>query len=256
MNKRELKVLLDQLAEHYNRKEFIAEDPISIPHRFTKKEDIEIAGFLAATIAWGNRRSIIRSAEKMMQLMDNSPFEFISRAEGSHLKPLLSFVHRTFNGSDLTFFIASLRNIYLNHGGMQTVFETGFHKSNKVAGSLAHFREVFLLTPHEKRSEKHISDVSGNAAAKRLNMFLRWMVRKDHKGVDFGLWTGIPAGELLIPLDIHTATVARKLGLLTRKQNDMKSVLELTGKLKQFRPDDPVYYDYALFGAGVSGLRL
>lgn len=255
MTKRELKALLDRLAKQFNGPEFIPGDPVSIPHRFTRKEDIEIAAFLTATIAWGNRCSIIRSASRMMELTGNRPFEFVCSQEGPHMKPLLSFVHRTFNGSDLTFFVASLRNIYLHHGGLQGVFEQGFQTNQTVAGSIAYFRDVFLQTPHEERSEKHVPDISKNAAAKRLNMFLRWMVRSDKQGVDFGLWKGIPASELLIPLDIHTAATARKLGLLTRKQNDLKAVMELTEVLNRFRPDDPVYYDYALFGAGVTKLK-
>lgn len=251
MNKEERKQLLDRLADKYNRPGFIAGDPISIPHGYTRKEDIEIAAFLAATIAWGNRCSIIRSAEKMMELFGHRPYNFICRAEGPQLKPLFSFVHRTFNGSDLLFFVASLRNIYRNLGGLQEVFETGYRKYGDVTGALIYFRMIFMQTPHEKRSEKHISDVAKKAAAKRLNMFLRWMVRCDDRGVDFGLWKGIPSSALLIPLDIHTATTARKLGLLMIKQNDMTAVLELTDTLKTLRPADPVYYDYALFGAGV-----
>jgi uncharacterized protein (TIGR02757 family) len=252
MSHHHLKEQLDRLADKYNRPGFIAGDPISIPHRYSKKEDIEISAFLTSVIAWGNRRSIIRSAEKMMDMMDNSPVDFITRDEGPHLKPLSGFVHRTFNGSDLLFFVASLRNIYLYHGGLQSVFVKGFNYHKNIPGALIYFRSVFLECPHEKRSEKHIPDIMKNSAAKRLNMFLRWMVRQDDKGVDFGIWKNIPASSLLIPLDIHTASTARKMGLLTRKQNDMKAVAELTEVLKTLRPEDPVYYDFALFGAGIA----
>jgi len=251
MSHNHFKEILDNLAEKYNNKGFIAADPISIPHRFKKKEDIEISGFLAASIAWGNRRSIIKSAEKMMALMGNEPYRFVTEAKGKELKPLTNFVHRTFNSSDLLFFVESLKNIYQNYGGLENVFTEGYHNKNNIIGAIQHFRLIFMKTEHEKRSEKHISDVSKNSAAKRINMYLRWMVRKDNKCVDFGLWQKIPMSELLIPLDVHCATTARRMGLLTRKQHDLKSVMEISEKLRLFRPYDPVYYDYALFGAGI-----
>lgn len=252
MDFQKTKDLLDQLSQRFNRPDFIAPDPISIPHRFTKKEDIEIAGFVAATIAWGNRCSILRSASRMMELMGNEPHRFVINASDKEKKPLLKFVHRTFNGGDLLFFTESLKNIYKNHNGIHKVFSNGFRETGNITGAMTHFRKIFLETEHEKRSEKHISDIAKGAAAKRLNMYLRWMVRKDKQGVDFGLWPDIPMSELLIPLDIHTATVARKLELLSRKQNDFRAVTELTETLRNFDPKDPVKYDYALFGAGVT----
>lgn len=251
MSGKALKELLDRLAEKYNTPAFIYDDPISIPHCFSKKEDIEISGFLASVIAWGNRCSILRSASKMMGMMDNDPFNFVCNAKGKELKPLSGFVHRTFNGSDMLFFAESLKNIYKNHNGLHGVFSEGYNRKESIIGALEHFRIIFLEADHEKRSEKHIPDISKKTAAKKINMYLRWMARIDKNGVDFGLWRDIPMSSLLMPLDVHSAATARKLGLLTRKQNDLGSVLELTDNLRKFRPEDPVYYDYALFGAGV-----
>ncbi len=251
MSPKVLKELLDRLAEKYNTPAFIPEDPISIPHRFTKKEDIEISGFLASVIAWGNRSSILKSASKMMEMMDNDPYHFVCNARDKDLKPLSGFVHRTFNGSDMLFFVESLKNIYKNHNGLHRVFSEGYSRKESITGTLEYFRKIFLEADHEKRSEKHIPDISKKTAAKKINMYLRWMVRHDKNGVDFGLWRDIPMSSLLIPLDVHSAATARKLGLLKRKQNDLSSVIELTDNLRKFRPEDPVYYDYALFGAGV-----
>jgi uncharacterized protein (TIGR02757 family) len=251
MSEETLKELLDRLAKKYNTPAFIPADPISIPHRFSKKEDIEISGFLASVIAWGNRCSILKSASKIMEMMDNDPHNFVCNAKGKELKPLSGFVHRTFNGSDMLFFAESLKNIYQNYNGLHGVFSEGFSRNGNIPGALSHFRKIFLEADHEKRSEKHIPDIAKKTAAKKINMYLRWMVRRDRNGVDFGLWRNIPTDSLLMPLDVHSAATARKLGLLTRKQNDLRSVIELTDNLKKFRPEDPVYYDYALFGAGV-----
>lgn len=247
-----LKEKLDKWVDAYNNVSFIVDDPISIPHSFKRKEDIEISAFLSATIAWGNRKMIIKNAQKIMHLMDNQPYEFIMKHKPSDLKKMQGFVHRTFNDSDLLFFIYSLQNLYKNQNGLESVFTKGYETYGNIADSISYFRSIFLEALHENRSEKHISNTQKKSAAKRLNMFLRWMVRHDNKGVDFGLWKNIPCSELLIPLDVHTATVARKLGLLLRKQNDLPSVLELTHNLKQFNPQDPVIYDFALFGAGVN----
>lgn len=248
----EIKDFLDGELMHYLSPEFIETDPVQIPHFFTKKEDIEIAGFLTATIAWGQRKSIINNAKKMMDLLENAPFEcimdknFISQTETK----LKKFVHRTFNGEDFLFFLQSLQNIYLHCGGLEQVFTKGFKETNSIYGALHNFRKIFLQSNNITRSKKHISDVSTNSSAKRLNMFLRWMVRNDKEGVDFGLWKNIPASLLMLPLDVHTGNVSRNLGLLNRKQNDWKAVEEITNILRTFDPEDPIKYDFVLFGLG------
>lgn len=248
-NFHDLKSFLDEKVLKYNQPFFIETDPIQIPKNFLGKENIEIAAFLTATIAWGNRQSIIKNATKLMALLDNEPHDFILNHADSDSKILEKFVHRTFNGNDCVYFIHSLKNIYQNHGGLQSVFENGFHLKNEVKSALTEFYNVFYEIGGE-RSRKHVSNVEKGASAKRLNMFLRWMVRKDKTGVDFGLWNRIPQSELLLPLDIHTGNVARKLGLLQRKANDWKAVEEVTQTLRKFDPADPIKYDFALFGLG------
>jgi uncharacterized protein (TIGR02757 family) len=250
LNKRELFDLLESRAAFYNRPSFIDPDPISIPHRFSKKEDIEIAGLLSATIAWGNRRSIVSNGRKMMKLMDDTPFEFVMNASPDNMRPLLSFVHRTFNGDDFLFFIHSLRQIYLFHGGLESLFSIMDHQGT--AAAITNFRKVFLIQDHLGRTEKHVANPAKGSAAKRINMFLRWMIRNDHSGVDFGLWSGCHPRNLICPLDIHSGNTARKLGLLHRKQNDWKAACELTAALREFDPEDPVKYDFALFGMGIT----
>lgn len=245
------KLLLDEAVLRFNQPDFIEHDPIQIPHKFTRKEDIEIAGFLAASIAWGQRKTIVRNANFLMDLMEDSPYDFVM--EGKDFERFNQFVHRTFNGTDCLFFMQSLHNIYQNHGGLEQVFTDGFHSEETIYSSLKHFRNIFIEIPHEKRAEKHLSDVTSNSSAKRLNMFLRWMVRKDEKEVDFGIWNGIPASALMLPLDVHTGDVSRALGLLRRKQNDWKAVEEITGILRTFDANDPIKYDFALFGMGVKG---
>lgn len=244
-----LKEFLDEKAELYNQPRFIETDPIQIPHLFSKKEDIEISGLLTATIAWGNRLSIIKSANRLISLMDNIPHEFILHASVIDKKHLKEFVHRTFNGKDCIYFVESLKNIYTKYGGLQRVFEDGYQKENSVKSALTYFYNIFFETPGE-RSRKHVSDVSKGASAKRLNMFLRWMVRNDNQKVDFGIWNEIPKSALMLPLDIHTGNVARKLGLLQRKSNDWKAVEEVTSILQKFDKKDPIKYDFALFGLG------
>lgn len=246
-----LKAFLDQKYEVYNNPSFIQFDPICIPHQFTRKEDIEVAGFLTALISWGRRDQIIKSAKRLMQLMDNSPYDFITGLKEAEFKCLSRFVYRTFNADDLLFMVYALKNIYLNMGGLENLANTGFKKDNTVKSSISKIREGLMRTPHLKRSEKHVANPETGSAAKRINMFLRWMVRNDNKGVDFGIWKHIPAGLLMCPLDVHSGNVARKLGLLERKQNDWKAVVELTEKLKVFDNEDPVKYDFALFGLGV-----
>lgn len=246
-----IKFLLDNRVKQYNNSDFIETDPIQIPHRFSRKEDIEIAGFLAATIAWGQRKSIINNANRLMNMMDYSPYEFILEGNSkSDWKPVLNFVHRTFNGSDCLFFLSSLKNIYGNRGGMEQVFTKGFQIDKTIFGALTYFRQVFLSIPHDRHVTKHLSDVTANSSAKRLNMYLRWMVRQDESGVDFGLWKNIPMSALMLPLDVHTGDVGRALGILNRKQNDWKAVTEITDILRSFDPVDPIKYDYALFGIG------
>ena len=249
-NFKEIKLLLDSKYLEFNNIDFIKNDPIQIPKMFSKKQDIEISAFLTSIIAWGQRKTIINNAKKLMHFMDNSPYDFIVNHKPSDLKPFGNFKHRTFNSDDCIFFITSLQSIYKNYKGLENVF---FIQDDKnIINSIARFREIFFEPEHLQRSEKHISNVRKNSAAKRINMFLRWMVRNDNKNVDFGIWTKILPEQLLIPLDVHTSTVSRKLGLLTRKQNDLKAVTELTENLKLFDKTDPVKYDFALFGLGVS----
>lgn len=246
----ELKEFLDLAAERYNNPSFIEHDPIQIPHRYRFKEDIEISAFLAASIAWGKRTMIIRSAEKMMNYMGDSPYDYVMNHLPADLEKLESFVHRTFNAEDLSYFIKALKHLYQHHGGLEAVF-TANASSTSTQESIHLFRNLFFEIEHPARTEKHISDPRKNSAAKRLNMFLRWMVRADGRGVDFGLWKGISSSALSCPLDVHSGNVARKLGLITRTQNDAKTLLELDVSLRKFDPIDPAKYDFALFGLGV-----
>ena len=250
MNSSELKEFLDEKVALYNNPNFIESDPIQIPHLFTQKEDIEIAGFLSATIAWGNRKMIIKNAHRMMDLMGNSPYDFVISHNETQLERLESFVHRTFNGQDFTFFIKSLKNIYINHNGLESVYSK---KPDLVTmqPTISEFKKIFFEIPHQYRTQKHVSDPTNNSAAKRINMYLRWMVRQDNNGVDFGIWKNISPASLSCPLDVHSGNMARKLGLLSRKQNDGKALAELDLKLRELDPKDPVKYDFALFGLGV-----
>jgi uncharacterized protein (TIGR02757 family) len=245
----ELKEFLDEKASWYQARWFIDDDPVQIPHLFSSREDIEISGFLTAIFAWGKRRMILSKAHELMERMDMSPADFVGNASEREFERLAGFVYRTFNDVDVRYFLKALHQVYLHHGGLHQVFYDGY-RSDGIIGAISRFREVFLAYEPPARTGKHIANVLRNASAKRINMFLRWMVRRDSP-VDFGLWTNISPADLLIPLDIHVARVARSLGLLTRKSNDLRSVTELTGKLKEFRPEDPVFYDYALFGLGV-----
>ncbi|HEX8515798.1 MAG TPA: TIGR02757 family protein [Bacteroidia bacterium] len=249
LSKHEVKEFLDEKVAKYNRPFFIESDPISIPHRFTKKEDIEISGFLAATIAWGQRVTIINNANRLMNIMDESPYEFVRHSSEKDLKKLEGFVHRTFNGTDAVYFIRSLKNIYTNHNGLESAFRAD-ESSGMLIHSIGNFRDIFFSLPGPERVRKHVSDPSANSSAKRLCMYLRWMCRKDNKKVDFGLWKLSPS-NLMCPLDVHSGNVARKLGLLKRTQNDWKAVEELTAALRKMDPEDPVKYDIALFGLGV-----
>ncbi|MEI7727842.1 MAG: TIGR02757 family protein [Bacteroidota bacterium] len=249
--KEELKELLDQKVLQYNVPGFIADDPVSIPHRYSLKQDIEISGFLTATIAWGNRRSIVSNANRLLSLMGNSPYDFLLHAKPEDFKPFLGFVHRTFNGDDCLFFLTSLQNIYRHYHSLEPLFSS--MNEHGAAHAICRFREIFLSTEHMVRTEKHIANPLSGSAGKRLNMYLRWMIRRDDCGVDFGLWQSIDPSALICPLDIHVGRVARSLGLLHRTQNDWKAAIELTESLRMFDRADPVRYDFALFGMGVNG---
>jgi len=246
----ELKEFLDEKVLLYNRPDFITTDPIQIPHLYTVKEDIEISGFLAATIAWGNRKMIINNAKRLMNMMGNSPYDFVMNHQERHLEQLESFVHRTFNSTDLVCFIRSLRNIYTNHQGLEAALAK-HAEPDSLQKSISKFKITFFEGDHQKRTQKHVSDPLSGSAAKRINMFLRWMVRDDTAGVDFGIWKSLLPSQLSCPLDVHSGNVARKLGILTRKQNDAKALLELDSALRQMDSKDPVKYDFALFGLGV-----
>ncbi len=250
MNQKELKEFLDSKVLQYNNRDFIESDPIQIPHLFQKKEDIEIIGFLVATIAWGNRKSIIKNGKRLVEIMGNSPYDFILNFTQEDSKFLSGFVHRTFNEKDLNYFIIALQYIYKYHDGLESLFAKNI-KDNSLQYSIHKLKNTFFSLPHLQRTEKHISDPLKNSAAKRINMFLRWMVRKDNTGVDFGIWKSISPSLLSCPLDVHSGNVARKLGLLYRKQNDAKALLELDSRLRVLNPEDPSKYDFALFGLGV-----
>ncbi|HBK83863.1 MAG TPA: TIGR02757 family protein [Flavobacterium sp.] len=249
MNIKELKLFLDEKVEQYNSHNFIASDPIQIPHQFSVKEDIEISAFLSATIAWGNRTMIIKNATRLMNLMDNAPFDFVMNHSQDDLALFDTFVHRTFNALDAKTFVVALKNIYQHHNGLESVFSNN-KESNSMQKSIHEFKKIFFEIPHQLRTQKHVSDPMNNSAAKRINMFLRWMVRNDNK-VDFGIWKSISPASLSCPLDVHSGNVARKLGLLKRTQNDAKALVLLDSSLRSLDKNDPVKYDFALFGLGV-----
>ncbi|THV57951.1 TIGR02757 family protein [Flagellimonas alvinocaridis] len=250
MTKSELKDFLDEKVVEYNHPKFLESDPLQIPHRFQKKEDIEISAFLTATIAWGNRKSIINNASKLMELLGNTPHDFVMNHSADDLAMLSHFVHRTFNGEDLGYFVTSLKNIYKAQGGLESVFARN-QGQDSLQLAISDFKKVFFELPHPRRTTKHISDPMKGSAAKRINMFLRWMVRDNNTGVDFGLWKQLRPSQLSCPLDVHSGNVARKLKLLKRKQNDAKALAELDKNLRKLDALDPVKYDFALFGLGV-----
>ncbi len=249
MKKAELKDFLDEKAQQYENPNFIEQDPIWIPHQYEQKEDIEIMAFIISILAWGQRPTIINNGKRLGELFEGKPLEAILHKDFTDHPSIESFKHRTFNGIDLDFFLCSLKHIYSEEGGLETAFSRGSSSFERIE----HFRKLFLTTPHQKRSEKHLASPANGSSAKRLNMFLRWMVRSANKGVDFGLWTKLSPTDLLPPLDVHTARTARALGLLKRKQNDWRSAEELGESLRKFDPEDPVKYDFALFGLGVNG---
>lgn len=246
----ELKEFLDEKVSLYNTIDFIETDPIQIPHRYELKEDIEIAGFFAATIAWGNRKMIINNANKIMDIMGNSPYDFVMNAPNYRVESIEGFAHRTFNSSDLISFIKNLRHIYTYHGGLEGIF-TKYQTEHSLQPAISQFKKLFFEMDPSSRAGKHISDPENGSAAKRINMMLRWFCRKDKRGVDFGIWKNISPSKLSCPLDVHSGNVARQLGILTRKQNDSKALNELDTALRMMDPIDPVKYDFALFGLGV-----
>ena len=249
MSTEELKEFLDEKAEYYETFGFIESDPIQIPHLFSKKEDVEIAGFLASTIAWGQRPTIIRNATFLVESMDMAPYDFITNFKDSDLEAFTGFKHRTFNFEDLKTFFYSLQNIYNKHSGLEVAFSSS---PENMAQNISSFKHTFFEVPHLKRTQKHVSDPLKGSAAKRLNMFLRWMVRSSKNGVDFGIWnTKLAPKHLYLPLDVHTGNVSKKLGILTRKQSDWKALDEIMNTLRQLDANDPVKYDFALFGLGV-----
>jgi uncharacterized protein (TIGR02757 family) len=248
----EIKPLLDEQFERFNVHKFINDDPISIPHRFSTKEDREIIGFLTATLAWGQRPVILRNALKLAEWMDHSPAAFILHHSAAERKPFSKFVHRTFNGIDAVYFIKALQKLYLLHNGLEQSFASAYQETNDTALAIHNWRKLFLSFNAPARTSKHFADPLSNSSAKRICMYLRWMVRKDNGGVDFGIWDSISPSLLYAPLDLHSGKTARELGLLKRKQDDWKAVAELTENLRLLDPQDPVKYDYALYGLGVS----
>lgn len=246
-----IKEFLDEKYQQYASSAFIETDPIQIPKAYSRKEDIEIAGFLAATLSWGQRPQIIRSAQQLLSPMGESPFEFLMDSSEQSIESFTSFYYRTFNGVDCQAFLLSLKRIYIDYGGVHQVFADGFSKGQGALGAIDHFRNIFLHNSFPTRSVKHLPNVLKGSAAKRINMYLRWMIRPSVEGVDFGLWANISPSQLMLPLDVHSSRVARALGLLTRKQTDWRAVEEVTNNLRIFDPHDPIKYDYALFGLGV-----
>jgi len=251
----ELKDFLDIKVAQYNRPDFITNDPICIPHRFSKKQDIEIAAFFAAVLAWGQRKTIINKCTDLFDRMDNDPYNFMLHHGDQDLRRLLNFKHRTFNDTDLLYFISFFKHHYVLSDSLETAFlpaDFGQLESFTAEHALNHFRTYFFSLPDSpRRTVKHISSPSQKSTCKRLNMFLRWMVRKDQTGVDFGVWTTISPADLICPCDVHVDRVARRLDLITRKQTDWRTAVELTTELRKFDPLDPVKYDFALFGLGV-----
>ena len=254
-NKSDLKKFLDSKVKQFNNPAFINDDPVSIPHLFSKKQDIEISGFFAATFAWGIRKTIINKCKVLMQLMDNAPYEFCLNHTDEDLKKLVGFTHRTFNDTDLLYFISFLKFHYSKNDSLESAFfnkKSMQQKGRIIEAALNHFRQYFFsLEDISERTKKHIASPQRNSSCKRLNMYLRWMVRNDHKGVDFGLWKKITPSQLICPVDVHVARVSRHFNLLKRNQVDWLAAIELTEELRKFDPLDPVKYDFALFGLGV-----
>lgn len=249
-----LRKLLDKKVEQFNQPGFIQDDPISIPHQFSRLQDIEISGFIASIFAWGIRKTIIQKSNLLLQRMDNAPYEFCLHHRESDLKRLIPFVHRTFNSDDLLYFISFFKYHYSHHNSLEAAFfnKKTLRQQNVMEASLNHFYDYFFSLPYvPDRTRKHIAAPKKNSSCKRLNMFMRWMVRHDRNGVDFGLWKKINPSQLICPLDVHVARAARALHLLTEKQNNWRAAVELTENLRTLDPKDPVKYDFALFGSGI-----
>lgn len=246
-----IKEFLDEKYDQYNRTSFIETDPIAIPHSFTRKEDIEIAGFLASIIAWGQRPMILKKGFELMDRMDKSPYDFIRNYSKSDLKKLERFVYRTFNSQDLIYFINTLKRLIIEYGSLGQLFEKLHENVETIFELITDFHHTFFQYEDPGRTKKHLANPGKGSSAKRINMYLRWMIREDNRGVDFGLWKFIQPSELYLPLDVHTGRVARRLELLSRNSNDWKAVEEVTGKLRDYDPSDPVKYDFAIFGLGV-----
>ena len=246
-----LKEFLDEKVDKFNRVGFIENDPVSIPHRFSRKEDIEISGFFAALLAWGQRKTIIRKCSELMEMMDNTPFDFIVNHSDKDLKRFTTFKHRTFNATDTLYFIEALTHLYKNRDGLEGAFSTS-KTEETVEQALIRFHDIFFGLPDAPhRTRKHVPTPARKSTCKRVNMYLRWMVRNDGRGVDFGIWKNISAAQLIVPCDVHVDRVARKLKLIKRKQTDWQTALELTANLRKLDANDPVKYDFALFGLGV-----
>lgn len=252
MDLSQLKEFLDEKYDQYNTPEFIPFDPICIPHRYSHKEDIEISGLFAAIIAWGRREMILRNAKNLMERMDDAPYEFISGGTEDDFLGLGDFVHRTFQGVDAFFICKGLQRIYAEKGGLEKTMGLAKEDQDTMRGLMRLRNEISAVPDFPQRTFKHLANPTKGSSAKRLNMFLRWMVRDDGRGVDFGLWKSLRPDQLICPLDVHTGNVGRKLGLLNRKQNDWKAAVELTESLRQFDPSDPVKYDISLFSLGVN----
>lgn len=247
-----LKDFLEGKVSLYNRPSFIETDPISIPHRFSSREDREISGFLTALLSWGQRPVILRNCHSMLERMDLEPHDFILNHSPKERMRFTDFIHRTFNGEDAKYLVRALQIIYREKGGLEGIFSSQYQTIGSMAGTISGVRSLLLSYGAPQRTFKHIADPLKNSSAKRINMFLRWMVRKDKGGVDFGIWREIPSSALCCPLDLHSGRVARMLGLLTVKQDNWKAVDELTGNLRMLDPADPVRYDFALYGLGIN----
>jgi uncharacterized protein (TIGR02757 family) len=251
MDRSLIKDFLDEKYEQYASAHFIQSDPIQVPHNYSNPADIEISGFLTATLSWGQRPMIIRYAKELMNSMGESPYDFVMHFNKGQWKRAEKFQYRTFTGIDCIAFLQSLKMVYLRPGGLKGLFLKGYSESGTVKGAISSFRHTFLSNHFPLRTQKHVSNPSNGSAAKRINMFLRWMVRPPKEKIDFGLWPEIPTSALMLPLDLHTGRVGRKLKLLHRKQSDWKAVEEITLNLHHFDPNDPIKYDIALFGLGI-----
>ncbi|MGB5977649.1 MAG: TIGR02757 family protein [Cyclobacteriaceae bacterium] len=249
----ELKEFLDEKADTYNVPAFIEDDPVSIPHLFSKKQDREISGFWAAVLAWGQRKTIIAKSRQLMDMMDGAPHDFILHHTEADLKPFLNFKHRTFNATDTLYFLHFFQHFYRQHHSLEQAFTMGIGPDDEtIVNGLVRFHQLFFeLEDYPERTRKHIATPARKSACKRINMFLRWMVRQDNNGVDFGIWNTISPSQLICPCDLHVDRVARRLGLIERKQTDWRTAKELTANLRMLDPSDPVRYDFALFGLGV-----